>query len=517
MSESYEQLSRYRAGELTPEAMRALEAQPGFAERLQDLKSLDAAVVALPVDDLPDEKLATLMAKVKRPEPVAARRPRLELRVGFAAAAVVVALLGWTFFGPAPEPWVVVPSGDVRVDGLQLSAPATQNGAWNLVVADDASAQLAGLNAAVFVPGGATLSHGRTLSLHRGTVLVRAEDLTVGSVTVNGISVLTMEPAAEVARVTELLSTTPSGALMKNQWLKLSTVAASAAAVGIGLTLFVLDGHASVRPGEGGAVIVNAGEKWNAADAKSMPFKVKAPVVEAALTGPSTRPTELQAMTQPQLIAMVEALRDEKEVLLKQREALKRDAEDKKDRPKKNYYRIETDELTASAKKGELRFRGPQMGGTETQIDPKVRDDVALTAEEMARIKEIFEASSARVRTGLIALYKEMGGDPNFAASLGTETIFNELRNKALKGDFAESIRTLAEERAGLIPVGNPAAGPIVMRAARVFLTEDERVIAELEKLLGSRRAEEYLNHPDTQHHDNTFGVGPRAPAHPGN
>ena len=519
MSESFEQLSRYRAGELTPDAMRALEAEPGFAQRLQALKSLDAAVEALPVDDLPDVKLAALLAKVKRPE-AQPKRLRLELRVGIAAAAVVMALLGWTFFGPTPEQWVVVPSGDVRVDGLALTTPATQKGAWDLVVADDASAQLAGLNAAVFVAGGAKLIHGRTLSLQHGSVLISAEHLTVGAVTVNGVSVLTMEPEEEVARVTELLSTTPSGALMKTQWLKLSTVAASAAAVGVGLTLFVIEGHASVRPDEGGAVIVNAGEKWRSGEPKPLPFRVKpTPAAEAALAGPTTRPTgELQALTQPQLIAMVEALRDEKEALLKQREALKKDreADDGSKRPRRNYYRLDAEELNVSAKKGELRLRGPQLMGLETKIEDKVREDVGLTAEEVAKIREVFDASSARVRTGLTALYQEMGGDPNLASSLNTETIFNELRAKALAGDFNETVRTLAEERAGVIPRGNPSVGFIVMRAARLFLVEDERVLNELEKLLGTRRAEEYLNHEQTQHQDHTFGVGPREPARSG-
>ena len=527
MSEEFEQLSRYRAGELTPDAARALESQPGFAERLRQLTALDAAVGALPVE-MSDAKLEALMGKVRRPPP-AKRDSGFNMRVGVLAAAVVAGLLGWTFFGGPPETWLVVPSGDVMIDGKPVTALTTQGaGRWVVAVGPDSSAQLIGQGAAVLVPGGAQLTRVKGLTLDRGSILVRSDALTLGvstgAVTVNGVSVISMEPAEGVARVTELLNTTTSGELMKTQWMKLSTVAATAAAIGGGLTLFVVDGHASVRQGDGARVVLQAGEQWKTGDAKPAPYRAPkaAEPAAAALTGESTRPStapELQGLTQPQLVAMVETLRDEKEALLKQREAMKqkleRGDERGEDRPKRNYYRFAPEELLASAQKGELRLRGPQLSGEEMKIEDKVRDDLALTAEEMAKAKEIFEASTARTRTGLLALYKEIGGDPNQASALGTETILNELRSKSLKNDYSESVRTLADERAGLIAVGDPAAGPPVMRAYRLFTAEDERVINELEKLLGPRRTEELLNHPKFSHSDHTFGVGPRKPQAP--
>jgi len=526
MSEEFEQLSRYRAGELTPEASRALEAQPGFAERLRQLQSLDAAVEALPVG-LADPKLEALLARVRRPEPKR-REAGLNFRVGLVAAAVAAGFLGWTLFAPDGERWVVVPSGEVQIDGRAVTAPSSQgSGQWAVAVGPAGSAQLVQQGAQVLVPGGGRLSHRKGLSLDRGSALVRAEELTLrassAAVTVNGVSVVSMEPAEGVARVTQLLSTTTSGELMKTQWMKLSTVAVTAAALGGGLTLFVVDGHASVRQGDGAPLVLQAGEQWKTGDARPTPYrpaKVAAAAPSAApgaaaLTGESTRPTgaaDLQALTQPQLVAMVEGLRDEKESLLKQREALKKKIEGEDERPARNYYRLAQEELLASAKKGELRLRGPQLSGMETKIDDKVRDELGLTASEIARVREIFEASTARTRTGLLALYQEIGGDPNQASTLGTETIFNELRAKSLKDDFPDSVRTLADERAGLIAPRDPAAGPPVMRACRLFIVEDERVISELEKLLGPRRSEEFLNHPKTSHNDHTFGVGPRKP-----
>ncbi len=511
MSEEFEQLSRYRAGELSPEAARALEAQAGFAERLRQLQVLDAAVGSLPVG-LSEAKLEALIARVRRPEPKR-RTPGLELWVGLAAAAVGLCFLGWTFLGAPAEQWGVVPTGEVKVDGKTLTAPATLGGArWLLEVARAASAQLDGQGATVLMPGGAQLTHDKGLALTRGTAVVRAEGLTLtasgATVEVNGVSVLSMEPAEGVARVTDVLNTTRSGELMKTQWIKLSSVAV-AAAMGGALTLFVIEGHASVRQGVGAPVVVSAGEQWKGGDARPSASR------PLALTGEPTRipaPSALQAMTQPQLIAMVEALRDEKEALLGQREALKKKlaAETEGSHPKRNYYRFEPAELLASAQKGELRLRGPQLSGEPIKVDDKVRDELGLTPEEVAKVRELFEGSSARTRTGLLKIYKEIGGDPNLASTLGTETIFNELRAKALKDDFAEAVRTLADERAGLRPRGNPEDGVAVMRAFRLFLVEDERMIDELERLLGPRRAEEFLNHPKGFHSDNTFGVGPR-------
>lgn len=523
MSEEFEQLSRYRAGELTPEAMRALEAAPGFAERLRQLQALDVAVAALPVD-LPPANLDALLSKVRRP----AAKPRSagpNFRVGVLAALVVAGLLSWTFFGGAPESWVVVPAGDVAIDGKAVTAPtAPRSGQWSLAVAPGSSAQVVGPDAAVLVAGGAALTHRKGLSLDRGTVLVRAGQASLAAagsvVQVNGASVISMEPAEGVARVTELLSHTSSGDLMKTQWMKLSTLAVTAAAVGGGLTLFVVDGHASVRTADGPPVVVRAGEQWKPGAAKPSPYRAPeaapgAAESAAAITGEATRApasADLKALTAPQLVAMVETLRDEKEALLKQREELKKKAAAEAAPPARNYYRFDPEEALASAKKGELRLRGPQLGRDDIKLDDKLRDELSLTADEAAQVKQIFDASTARTRSALLGLYKEIGGDMNQAATWESTTILSELRLKSLKDEYPDAVRTLANERAGLVPVGDPSVGPPVLRAYRQFVIEDERTISELEKLLGPRRTEELLNHPKYPHSNHTFGVGPAKP-----
>jgi hypothetical protein len=58
-----------------------------------------------------------------------------------------------------------------------------------------------------------------------------------------------------------------------------------------------------------------------------------------------------------------------------------------------------------------------------------------------------------------------------------------------------------------LVPVG--VDGTPVVRALRLLWQEDERVIAELDRLLGPERTQQLLDHDDSSHSDATFEVGP--------
>jgi hypothetical protein len=42
-----------------------------------------------------------------------------------------------------------------------------------------------------------------------------------------------------------------------------------------------------------------------------------------------------------------------------------------------------------------------------------------------------------------------------------------------------------------------------------MVVDEDDRLVIDIEAILGPARAEEFLNHPDTSHADHTHGVGP--------
>jgi hypothetical protein len=109
----------------------------------------------------------------------------------------------------------------------------------------------------------------------------------------------------------------------------------------------------------------------------------------------------------------------------------------------------------------------------------------------------------------LRSIYREIGGDPGAAETLSGEGLLSELRDTSLPGEFENAVRQLANERAGLVPQGDPTSGSAILRALRIFVGEDERVIDELERLLGPRRAEALLNHAEFPKSDHTFGVGP--------
>ncbi|MBX7100284.1 MAG: hypothetical protein K1X89_21385, partial [Myxococcaceae bacterium] len=224
---------------------------------------------------------------------------------------------------------------------------------------------------------------------------------------------------------------------------------------------------------------------------------------------PTVEAVELGKLERPQLVAMVQALRDEKESLLKQRAELQKalgTGEHGGDHPKRNYYRFEQEELLESAKKGEVRIRGPQIRAEGYTVKDSVRSDIGLTPDEGAKVEAIFARSTARVHDGLAALYQEIGGDPG---SLSSQSMLEELRSKSLGSDYADAVRLLANVRAGLAAPPAPGTGSAISRAYFLFDAEDRRVIDELDALIGPARAEALLNHPDVGHSNNTFGVGP--------
>jgi hypothetical protein len=521
MSEDFEQLSRYRAGELTEREMRALEAQPAFSERLLQLERLDAAARGLSVD-LEPRRLEALLAKVKRPEAPRGRAWKA-LGIGLAGLLVVAGVgLGLSSRAAAPA-WQLMGVGEVTVDGKPVAGSARLAQGSTLRTAAGGTAQLLGADGWVGLSGGSAVSapsarSGRGLRLLAGTATVSSQGIELSAqdttVQVQGLAVLSMEPQEGVARVTEALEHLSPGDLMKTQWMRLSTVAMTAAAVGSALTLFVVEGHASVRQGDAAPVELRAGEQWKAFEPRPTPSRPAVAAAEPepakALVGepPAANP-QLAKLSRPELVAMVERLNVEKESLLAQRAALTQKL-DAKEKPNGNYYRQSREELADLAGQGELRLRGPQLSGQETKISDAVKDALRLTPEEVAGAKAIFERSTERAHLGLLAFYKELGGDPSLASTLGSDALFNELRAKSLKGDWEEAVRRAANERAGLLP--QEAGGTPVLKALRMLAGEDDRVLDELDALLGPSRAEQFLNHQDTAKHRHGFGVGPGQP-----
>lgn len=525
--EQLERLARYRADALEPAERAAVEAELASDATLRAglarLEALDAAADALPTEL--DERHVTALvngALGSRTRPV--RAPWL---VSAAALVALCAVLAWAASrAPADARHAVAVTGPVVVNGRTLVAGESVTGAGALA-SGDGSAVLLLDSASWLVPSNVELTLASPVRLERGAVVVRGvAELEAGRahVAVDGLAVVAMEPSPGLSRVTGQLERVSAEDLMKREWMRLGGVGAAMAALGSAVTVVVMSGSASTTvPGEA-PVVVQAGEAWRPGAA---PTKLAALAANPAVTAgidplAEPLPTSSKAATayagysREQLVALAESLRDEKERLLTERAQLKKALADAKEpgHAARNYYRFDPEELMASAKKGELRLRGPQLGERPAKLSAALRASTGLSDAEAQAVEDVFNGSTRRAKEQLVSLYREIGGDARSAETLSAQSLLSELRDKALPGQFEAAVRQLANERAGLVPPMDPAAQSAILRALRIYVNEDTRVLDELDRLLGPGRAEAFLNDGELPKSDNTFGVGPPEPGH---
>ncbi|MCA3014503.1 MAG: thioredoxin domain-containing protein [Myxococcaceae bacterium] len=272
-----ERLSRYLAGELSPDEARALQLElsrtPALALALARLERLDALVAALPAVSPADVEAARVAMAPRRP------RARWAVPVALAVAAAVAVLLL-----RAPDP-VPPPTLHRAVAGDALTAGAA------LVRAD-----LDGAEVVVAPFSHVVVVDGATVRLEAGSVLVRGTARVVAerfSALAEGVLVVSTEPARVLADVTGLHPMNEDIISME-RW---QTQARSWAPTG--LVALVLLGSAQVSAGDEHAVL-SAGQAWSTPppDASTKPPAVAAPEAQvvkavAALTDQTPRPAEL--------------------------------------------------------------------------------------------------------------------------------------------------------------------------------------------------------------------------------
>ena len=388
---------------------------------------ISRAARALPVD-LEPERVEALIARVRRPAPVTNYRPRL-VAAGLAAAFVLV----WALVPRASV--TLVPSGAVSFSGSPLLEPrkVALSETWSVEVGAHSTLELVASNSAsIWLGESSRLTNSDGVRLERGSALVTSDTeqqlaTPTENVAIAGVSLIVVEPEDAAVRVTDLLNQFPSGARMKNKWIG---VAVGTIVVGTGVSVFALEGRATVAPSAGAtpAVIVAAGEQWRSSgEAKGSVAPPRGPTalqppganVAAVVVGQLSR-AQLEALSQPELVAMIEKLSAEKEALVKQNSALQK-AMSPRPPPQANFYRMSADELATSAKNGEVKWRLPM--GSEYKIDPKVAAAHRLSPDEVTKIKAVYSESDQRVHAGLIALYGEMGGDKDSVASFSSNTL----------------------------------------------------------------------------------------------
>jgi hypothetical protein len=312
------------------------------------------------------------------------------------------------------------------------------------------------------------------------------------------------------------------------KWLRLP-IAATAVAAG-GITLLVLEGRAKVTTDSTAPVEVTAGQKWSSRDARATPIASGAALTADAdtlkphpkqMAAPSVSPpgnTSLEALTRDQLVAEVRRLRSENTALALRNDEIQKRLEDndpKAQAKKENFYRADPDELRALAERGEMRLHPPSLGHTLDSDNPGVANDVGLRPDEVTKIRDIYERAERRLHDGLASLYVGIGAEANVANALDTTALIQEIQSKTLLRDRSLAVLTAARERGGLERPTSPDAGSALLRAYRLFYREEDRVLEELDALLGPARAEQFMNHPSTSHSTMSMSTGNR-PNRPG-
>jgi len=207
------------------------------------------------------------------------------------------------------------------------------------------------------------------------------------------------------------------------------------------------------------------------------------------------------------LVAEVGRLRQDREALIaeKTRIASRLASLEAKERPRGTYGRISREELLSSAEKGSVRIRLPHASGSDDLWHERAATDASLTPDEEAALRKVYSDSSQRIHDQLVSLYTQIGGDASAAMEMSAYSLFSEIQAKSLPGDLDRAIRIAASERAGLSEIGT--SGSALVRTFRMLWQEDDRVVAEVEQLLGAGRASSFLDHEDWHHSDWEFGA----------
>lgn len=529
-SDDFELLSRFVAGELSAAEAEALQARvardPDLGAALEAMRALSLEAKHLP-STLSDQRAATLVRGALGP--THRNSSRILAFVGLVAGALVVLIA--VSQRPPARPTVVVMGGEATLSGQVLEVGRAQPvalGDTMLARAHGAVLAMSGEDVAMLARNSALKSTSRGFELVSGAVVLSSgsSELEVQAgddlVHLRGQAVLLMEPAHEVVRVTEALTPPHSENTLKTSWMMLGPAVAGAA-VGATLTLFVVHGEATVAAANSNAALVahvDTGERWGHGEPRGKPLRAAltfaasatpqlAPGLDTRTAIASNEPAELASLTRAQLVERIGALRDVQEQLLRERAELKKTLADESGEPhhSRNYYRLTPEELAQSAQNGELHLR-LNIDRPEYKVKKEVAERAGLTAAEEAALKQIYADSGVRLHNGLVDAYRQMGGDPNLAQTFTNFALIEELKSKSLKDDYADSIRQVANERAGLV-AGDPTSGSALLKAYRLLWAEDDRTVLEVEALLGPARAESFLNDKDAEHANLSWGVGP--------
>jgi hypothetical protein len=273
-----EYLARYRDGALAPEDRLKLEAElrvrPELRAGLSQLEALDNAVHLLE-PTMTSAEADALVSRVLQATPTKPKGATFALMVIGAAVAMMLGLL----LAPTKvRPQLVVMSGPVVARGQTWVAGDVIEEPRDIVMGESSGAVLRLKEASVLIPAGAELELRDALRLKRGAVLVRGRarvDVDDSVVSVDGVSVLTMEPRDADPRVT--LASVFAEDFMAHVWTRLSMLGGGAAAFIAG-AVYCLEGESTVAVAAAAPVRVVAREALRAGVGR-----LKAPLGDASI------------------------------------------------------------------------------------------------------------------------------------------------------------------------------------------------------------------------------------------
>lgn len=270
--------------------------------------------------------------------------------------------------------------------------------------------------------------------------------------------------------------------------------AAAGALVATTVMVTVYEGQVVTASPEGSARTLSAGESAELPAPREPPSKRA--LVERSEGSPphdSRIPLEdLPANASPEEMAVAHrALKKEAEKLRAELDALRSVAEEaQRAKQASRIYDLDQATLLELAEKCELRWDMQSLGAKADGLNPKKADRLRLSQEEVATVNQVMAEDHARILKELGALYAEVTGD-TASGSLAPSAMFEELVDKAPKGEVQRVYARLARERAGLMAPNDAAGRSPWERLFRLMTTAGDDLETALAKELGPETARE--------------------------
>lgn len=265
------------------------------------------------------------------------------------------------------------------------------------------------------------------------------------------------------------------------------------AALATTVMVTVYEGRVSTAAPQGAEMAIAAGESARL-ELGPMPAPAGQRTKKLELRPPQARREERDAVfaelppnaTPEQIAEAHRALKKEADKMREELKAMRGEVEEARlAKSSDKVYDIPQAELERMAEKCELRWDMQPLGAKPTSIDTEELEKLSLAESEREVIDRVYKEDHARLQKELAALYVEVTGDAT-AGSLAATAMFEEIVDKAPKGEIQRVFQKLAQERAGLLPPSPDSAKASAWeRVFRLMTGAGDALQAEFAKELG--------------------------------